>query len=68
MPAGTPAPVVARLRELLVNGTKSAAAKAFYDSTDSDAWTTTPDELAKFQQDESQKWGRVIKAAGIEAE
>ena len=68
VPAGTPAPVVTRLRELLVNGTKSAAANAFFDSTGSDAWTTTPDELAKFQHDESQKWGRVIKAAGIEAE
>jgi tripartite-type tricarboxylate transporter receptor subunit TctC len=68
VPAGTPAPVVARPRELLASGTKNGAAKAFYDSTGSDAWTTTPDELAKFQQDESQKWGRVIKAAGIEAE
>ena len=68
LPAGTPAPVVSRLRELLVNGTRSAAAKAFFESTGSDAWTTTPDELAKFQGAESQKWGRVIKAAGIEAE
>jgi len=68
VPAGTPAPVVSRLRELLVNGTRSAAAKAFFESTGSDAWTTTPDELAKFQGAESQKWGRVIKAAGIEAE
>lgn len=68
VPAGTPAPVVTRLRELLVSGTKNAAAKSFYESTGSDAWTTTPDELARFQQAESQKWGRVIKAAGIEAE
>ena len=68
VPAGTPAPVVARLRELLVAGTKSAAARQFYDSTGSDAWTTTPDELAKFQAAESHKWGSVIKAAGIEPE
>jgi len=68
VPAGTPAPVVARLRELLVSATKSAAAKAFFDSTGSDAWTTTPEELAKFQIAESSKWGKVIKAAGIEAE
>ncbi|MEO7336629.1 MAG: tripartite tricarboxylate transporter substrate binding protein [Caldimonas sp.] len=68
VPAGTPAPVVARLHELLVNGTKSAPAKAFYDSTGSDAWSTTPDELATFQGGESQKWGKVIKAAGIEPE
>lgn len=68
VPAGTPAPLVNRLRELLVKGTKSAAAKSFYEGTGSDAWTTTPDELAKFQVAESQKWGLVIKAAGIEAE
>jgi len=68
VPAGTPAPVVARLRELLVTGTKSSTAKSFFESTGSDAWTTTPDELGKFQVAEAQKWGRVIKAAGIEPE
>jgi tripartite-type tricarboxylate transporter receptor subunit TctC len=68
VPAGTPEPVLSRLRELLVSGTKNAAAKSFYEGTGSDAWTTTPDELAKFQKVESQKWGRVIQAAGIEAE
>ena len=68
VPAGTPAPVVARLHALLVAGTKSASAKQFFESTGTDAWTTTPDELAKFQAGEAQKWGRVIKAAGIEPE
>jgi len=68
VPAGTPAPVVARLNELLTAATKSAAAKSFFDNAGSEAWTTTPDELAKFQAAETQKWGKVIKAAGIEAE
>jgi tripartite-type tricarboxylate transporter receptor subunit TctC len=68
VPAGTPAPVIARLHELLVAGTRSAAAKQFFESTGSDAWTTTPEELAKFQESESRKWGTVIKAAGIEPE
>jgi tripartite-type tricarboxylate transporter receptor subunit TctC len=68
VPAGTPAPVVARLNELLIAATKSAAAKSFFDNAGSEAWTTTPDELAKFQAAETQKWGKVIKAAGIEAE
>jgi hypothetical protein len=30
--------------------------------------TSTPEELAKFQAAESQKWGRIIKAAKIEPE
>jgi tripartite-type tricarboxylate transporter receptor subunit TctC len=68
VPANTPAPVVARLRELLVNATKAPAAKAFFDGSGADAWATTPEELAKFQAAETQKWGKVIKAAGIEAE
>jgi hypothetical protein len=29
---------------------------------------TTPAELVKFQASETDMWGRVIKAAGIEAE
>ncbi|HEX6704257.1 MAG TPA: tripartite tricarboxylate transporter substrate binding protein [Albitalea sp.] len=68
VPAGTPAPVVARLHELLVAATKSPAAKSFYDGSGAEAWTTTTDELAKFQSAESAKWGKVIKAAGIEPE
>ena len=68
VPHDTPGPVVARLRELLVAGTKSAAARTFYETTGSVPWTTTPDELATFQASESQKWGKVIKAAGIEPE
>jgi tripartite-type tricarboxylate transporter receptor subunit TctC len=68
VPAGTPAPVVAHLRELLIAGTRSSTAKSFFESTGSDAWTTTSDELGKFQIADAQKWGRVIKAAGIEPE
>ena len=68
VPANTPAPVIARLNELLVNAVKSAPAKAFFENTGVDAWTSSPDELAKFQAAETQKWGKVIKAAGIEPE
>ena len=68
VPAGTPPATVARLHELLVSGTASAAAKAFYQGAGVDPWTTTPEDLAKFQASETIKWGRVIKAAGIEQE
>ena len=68
VPAGTPVPVVARLNELLAQATKSAAAKSFFSTAGSEAWITTPEELAKFQAAETQKWGKVIKAAGIEPE
>jgi tripartite-type tricarboxylate transporter receptor subunit TctC len=68
VPAGTPAPVVQKLRELLVKGTASESAKTFFANSGSVPFTTTPEGLAKFQAGETEKWGRVIKAAGIEAE
>ena len=67
-PAGTPAVVVNRLNELMQAATKSATAKSFFDMSGSEACTTTPADLAKFQPAETLKWGKVIKAAGIEAE
>ena len=68
VPAKTPPPVIARLRELLVNATKSAPAEAFFKTSGIDAFVTTSEELAKFQAEESAKWSRVIKRAGIEPE
>ena len=67
-PAGTPPAAVAKLRELLAAATQSPGAKSFFDGSGSVAWTTSPEGLAKFQADETQKWGKVIKAAGIEPE
>jgi len=40
----------------------------FYETTGVDAATSTPEELAKFQASESQKWGRIVGAAKIEKE
>jgi tripartite-type tricarboxylate transporter receptor subunit TctC len=67
-PAGTPAPVVQRLNELLQKAARGSAVNAFYKPTGTEVFLDTPDELRKFQAAESQKWGRIIKAAGIEAE
>ena len=68
LPAKTPAAVAARLHELLVHATKGKPAQAFFNATGLEAVTSTPEELVKFQAAESQKWGRIIKAAGIEPE
>ena len=68
VPAGTPPAVVKRLNELLVAATRSAPATSFYETTGVEAWTTTPDELGKFQAPRHGKWGKVVKAAGIEPE
>ena len=68
LPAGVPQAVAAKLNELLHNAVRSAAAKSFFESSGVEAWTTSLDELARFQAAETTKWGRVIKAAGIEPE
>ena len=68
VPANTPPAVVTRLHDLLVKGTASPAAKSFFATAGVEAWTTTPEALAAFQATETQKWGKVIKAAGIEPE
>lgn len=68
VPAGTPAPVVARLNEILNKANRSQAVTNLYGSVGFEALSSTPEELRKFQAAESQKWGRIVKAAGIEAE
>lgn len=67
-PAKTSPLVTARLRQLLVDAVHSPHAKAFFDSTGTDPWTTTAEDLAQFQAAEARKWSKVIKAASIEPE
>ena len=68
LPAKTPPAVVRRLNELLVKAVGSEAAKAFFAKSALTAFTSSPEELAKFQAGETEKWGRIIKAAGIQPE
>jgi tripartite-type tricarboxylate transporter receptor subunit TctC len=68
VPAQTPASVVQRLNALLHAGLKTPQIKTFFDTSGGEPFPTTPEQLARFQQDETQKWGRVIKRAGIEPE
>lgn len=67
-PAKTPPPVAAKLNEMLTRAAKSPAAATFYSGSGTEVFTTTPDELARFQAAESTKWGAIIKAANIEKE
>jgi tripartite-type tricarboxylate transporter receptor subunit TctC len=68
-PAKTPQPIVARLNELLTKAAKSPAANsAFYAASGTEVFTTSSEEMAKFQLAESKKWGEIIKQAGIEKE
>ena len=65
VPAGTPAPVIAKLHETLTTALKSPATKTFFDTSGGEPFPTSPEALGKFQIEEAKKWGTVIKAAGI---
>ncbi len=64
-PANTPAPVIARLNELLRKAMATPAAQTFAEENGMVTRATSPDELAKFQAAEIVRWGRIIRAAGI---
>ena len=68
VPAGTPQPIVEKLNDLLTKAIGSPEARQFYETTGTEPVSSTPDELKAFQAAEAQKWGKIIKAAGIEAE
>jgi tripartite-type tricarboxylate transporter receptor subunit TctC len=68
VPAHTPAAVVTKLHDVLVEAAKGPAMQQYYASTGTEPFITTPAELAKFQTAESEKWKAVIKKAGIEPE
>lgn len=67
-PAKTPPAIVSRLNELLAKAARSNTAATFYTGSGTDVFLTTPEELARFQNAESQKWGAIVKKAGIEKE
>lgn len=69
MPAAVPPVYVKRMSDLLVKATTTApAVTSLASSTGTDPATLGPEGLAKFQAQESAKWARIIKAAGIEPE
>lgn len=67
-PAGTPAEVTNKLTQLLGDAVESKSAEGFYKQSGTTKWRGTSAELVKFQADETQKWGKVVKAAGIQPE
>ena len=68
LPANAPAAVIARLNELLTRATKAPVAQRFFAATSIESFTMSPDEFARFQASESERMGRLIKAAKIEKE
>jgi tripartite-type tricarboxylate transporter receptor subunit TctC len=67
-PAKTPAPIVQRLSAELVKVIKSDEVRAKMLSQYFSAAASSPEGLASLMKTERERWGQMIKAAGVQAE
>ena len=66
-PAGTPKDLLARLHRELVQALSAPDVHEQFDRQGVEAKPGSPDELAKYMESELATWGRVVKAANIQA-
>lgn len=64
-PANTPAAVVRRVNAVLNEALSRPAVRARLTQVGADPVSSTPEELANFMRAETEKWGRVVRAANI---
>jgi tripartite-type tricarboxylate transporter receptor subunit TctC len=68
VPAGTPAPIVARLNQSVHAAVKTEAFKSRIEEEGLVVSSGTPDELAKYVQAEEVRWAKVVKEANIKVD
>lgn len=68
LPAKTPKPIIDRLNELIRTAITSKEAAEHFGRTGNVPAPSTPAELDAFGKAELEKWGRIVRAAGIERE
>jgi len=66
VPTGTPAPVVSRLQQEFGKALNTPDIQARLKSMYLEPVGSTPEEFSRFIESENAKWGKTIKAAGIE--
>jgi len=62
-PAGTPAPIVSRLADII--GKAARASPGWFAPVVSDMYLITGKEFADFQYAEIKKWGDIMRSAGV---
>ena len=67
-PAATPKTIIARLNAEVVKVMNNPDVKSYMQSQGAEAMSSTPEELAAIHKREYDKWGGVVKAAGIKPE
>jgi len=68
VPAGTPAPIVARLNQSVHAAVKTEAFKSRIEEEGLMVSSGTPEELAKYVQAEEVRWAKVVKEAQIQVD
>jgi len=67
-PANTPADVIGKINTALNDTLSTPAMKARYAELGAEPFIVTPAEFGKFLVAETEKWGKVIRQAGIKPE
>ena len=67
-PAGTPAAIIGKLNDLVRKAMAAEQVKHFVAENGMEVKLSSPDELGKFQVAELERWGKIIKTAGIQPE
>ena len=67
-PAATPIDIIARLNAVLVKGLNTADTRKRLEADGTEPLTSTPDEFARLVRSETEKWTKLIRAAGIKPE
>jgi tripartite-type tricarboxylate transporter receptor subunit TctC len=67
-PRGTPRAVIDRLNAALVQALKSPEARQLYAAQGEEPSWTTPEEYAKLVREDYERYGKVVKQAGVKVE
>jgi tripartite-type tricarboxylate transporter receptor subunit TctC len=65
VPAGTPAPAIARLNAVIREALAEPGVQQRLAAAGADAVVSTPAELAGIMRSETEKWGRVVREARV---
>lgn len=68
LPGGTPAPVIAKLRDAYIRAIGSTVIRDKLIGAGIDPLQSTPSEMAAYMKSETAKWEKVIKTANIKVE
>jgi tripartite-type tricarboxylate transporter receptor subunit TctC len=65
VPHGTPADIVKKLNGAVNDALASAEVKERFEQLNIDSRATTPEEFRAFVKEQTERWGKVVKEAGI---